>query len=121
MPDKPAPATTATFRDHSTPPRGAPPAAGDLVGRARAGVVKGRAELEQADRERRRLRWFPLLALVTPFLALPFDWRVALGLFGTWMAFWAAGAYLNFFHRKDCEQKLDDAQRALHDVERAQV
>lgn len=86
------------------------------LGRARAAVAARRADVAQAEQERARLKVFPLLAIVTPIVALAFDWRVAIGLCATWLAFWAVGSYLNFFHRRDMAQKLQDAERALAEL-----
>jgi hypothetical protein len=85
----------------------------DDLERARALVTARERDVEQAEHERRRLRVFPVLAVVTPLLALPFDRRVSVGLLAVWLAFWAVGHYLSFFHRRDTAQKLADARRAL--------
>lgn len=116
MAERNPPVTSTHFRDHSTPPRGASAVAASPTERARAAVESRKKDVAQAEKERARLKAFPILAVVTPLVALPFDWRVAVGLCATWLAFWGVGAYLNFFHRRDMAQKLADAERALAEL-----
>lgn len=81
--------------------------------RARALLDARARDVAQAEKERRRLRVFPVVAVVAGVLALPFHRTAAAGLFATFLAFWAVGHYLNYFHRRDMAQKLADARRAL--------
>lgn len=116
MSDPKTPATSAHFRERRTPPVGSPlppPTLEEARSRAERLVQQRRADVEQAERERRRLKAFPVLAVATPLVALPFSWQIAAGLFATWLCFWGVGAYLNFFHRRDCAQKLRDAEQEL--------
>ena len=89
----------------------------DPLQKAQALVESKRRDVEQSLVEHKRLKVFPILALTTPWPALLFSWRLSAALFGSWMLFWTVGHYLNFFHRREARQKLENAENDLLDVQ----
>ena len=71
-----------------------------------------RADLERAERERKRLKWFLVLALVTSPLGLLKALWVALWIFAGWICLWLVGLYMNFFHLRAARARLREAERA---------
>lgn len=72
-----------------------------------------RARFEQALKERRRLKWFLVLAATTwPVGLLAGPWYAA-WIFVTWLLFWAVGRYSNYFHVKQARTSLKDAEDEL--------
>jgi cbb3-type cytochrome oxidase subunit 3 len=88
----------------------------ERLNKAQALVDQKRRDVEQALVEHKRLKIFPILALTTPWPALLFSWRLSAALFGSWMLFWVVGHYLNFFHRREARQKLENAENDLLDL-----
>lgn len=76
-------------------------------------VASRRGRLEQLLKEKRRLKWFLVLAATTwPLGLLAGPWYAA-WIFVTWLLFWGVGRYSNYFHAKQAVTSLKDAEDEL--------
>lgn len=86
---------------------------GDERGMLERKVEIRRGRLEQSLKEKGRLKWFVVLAFTTwPLGLLAGPWYAA-WIFAGWLCFWAVGAYSNYFHRKQAETNLKNAEDEL--------
>lgn len=86
-----------------------PEARAKLVSR----VEKRRERLEQSLKEKRRLKWFIVLAFSTwPLGLLGGPWYAA-WVFVGWLIFWGVGSYSNYFHVKQALTNLKNAEDEL--------
>jgi hypothetical protein len=72
-----------------------------------------RAKVEQIEKEKGRLKWFLLLAVVSWPAGLPWGWWAAAWIFFGWMTFYFVGLYSNFFHLKNARTQLQLAEEQL--------
>lgn len=82
-------------------------------------MEKRRQKLAQMEKERRRLKWFVVLAFVTGPIGFVWAWWAAAWIFFGWLTFFAVGAYLNYFHVREAKRQLDDAERELEEAQEA--
>lgn len=74
---------------------------------------KQRDRLAQTLKEKRRLKWFVVLAVTTwPLGLLGGPWYAA-WIFAGWLVFWGVGAYSNYFHVKQAATNLKNAEDEL--------
>ena len=76
-------------------------------------VERRRAGVDQSIVERKRLKWFLLLAVTTWPIGLFWNIWIVLWIFSGWLIFWCVGAYTNFFHHRRAKEALADAERML--------
>ena len=75
-------------------------------------VEKRRAKVSETLQEKARLKWLHLLLFLSPF-GLLWAWWLAAWIAFAWITFWGVGAYMNYFHRREAETRLADAEREL--------
>lgn len=76
-------------------------------------VRKREAKVEQTLVEKRRLKWFLLLAVTTWPLGLIWNVWIALWIAAGWLTFWGVGYYTNFFHLRRAREALKEAEQKL--------
>jgi nitrate reductase NapE component len=76
-------------------------------------VKRALARVGQAETERRRLKWFFVLAATTWPLGLVGGPWYAAWIFAGWLVFWGVGAYSNYFHKKQAAINLKNAEDEL--------
>lgn len=87
----------------------------DAIAKAERRVEKRRAKVEQTLVEKRRLKWIHLLLVLSP-VGLIWAWWVAAWIVFAWITFWGVGAYMNYFHLREAENRLAQAQRELEEL-----
>lgn len=91
------------------------------IEKARRTFEDAKKQVEQSQIEYKRLRYFVILAVVTPPLALLYHWVAALLTLTTWVSFWLVGWYINYFYRRESLARMHTAEDALRRLEKAQI
>lgn len=85
------------------------------LAKAERRVGKRRAKVEQTLLEKGRLKWLHLILALSP-LGLLWAWWVAAWIAFAWITFWGVGAYMNYFHLREAENRLAEAERELEEL-----
>lgn len=72
-------------------------------------IEKLRQEQKELESERKRLKWFLVLAVTLWPLGLFWQTWVAALIFISFICFYLSGCYFSFFHRRECTRKLEEA------------
>lgn len=83
--------------------------------KAEARVVARQARVARIQIEKTRLVWLHLI-LIAVVPAGFHSWWLATWVGFAWLMFWGAGAYMNFFHLREAQARLRQAEAELQAV-----
>ena len=74
-------------------------------------VSRRRLDLQRTQGEKSHLKWVLLVASILTVVAFFWKWLAALAVLVAGLLFYGTGIYINWWHQREAQARLEDAER----------